>query len=219
MREIDIFNERNKYWQLFYSDFNDHDFWSQSFFAILIIRSSLSSFIITVLYDYPIMQTSYLVIMDGAIIFFLYFKNPFNTLRGRLAQCYYEIITGLVHLCTFILGLQGTFKGLSDTVKLIMSKGILYLNTALVSGAIGFMFIEIYKTISQKTRVARLRQYENIAIQTATEDTLSTSQDQYLKAETQRRLDSSVDHQNQALSHENVHLLLVINQKSKKTLV
>ena len=210
---IEAFNERNKYWGLFYSDFNDDDLWSQSFFAILIIRSTLSSLIITVLYDYPPMQTSYLVILDGAILLFLYFKNPFNTLRGKLAQYYYETITLLVHFCTFILSLQDIFKNPSDTVRLIMSTGILYLNTALVSGAIGFMFIEIYKRISEKNRAARRKQYENIAIQTAAEDILTTTQDQYLKTQTQRRLDTSVDHQ-QASAYENFHLLPGINQNN-----
>jgi len=152
---LEAFNERNKYWKLFYSDFTDNNLWGQSFFAISIIRSALSSLTITVLYDYPLVQTSYLVISDGAIILFLYFKTPFNTLRGTLAQYYYETITLLVHLCAFILSLQ---DNPSDTVKIIMSTGILYLNTALVSGAIGFMFIEIYKIISEKKRAARLKQ-------------------------------------------------------------
>ena len=155
--EIEAFNENNKYWVLFYSDFNDDDLWSQAFFAIIIIRSALSSFVITVLYDYPLLQASYMIMMDMAILSFLYLKNPFNTLRGTLAQYYYEIITLLVHICAFILGLQDTFDTPSATVRLIMSTGILYLNTALISGAIGFMFIEIYKTISEKKRAARLK--------------------------------------------------------------
>jgi len=206
---IEAFNEKNKYWELFYSDFNDDDLWGQSFFAISIIRSVLSSFIIAVLYDYPLMQTSYLVILDGAIILFLYFKNPFNTLRGKLAQYYYEIITLLVHLCTFILSLQDSFKHSSGTVRLIMSTGILYLNTALVSGAIGFMFIEIYMLISERAKAGPPKHYENIAIQTATED---TSQAQSLKTETQGRLDSYVDRQ-QASFYENFHLLPGMNRK------
>jgi hypothetical protein len=173
-QDIEAFNERNKYWELFYADFSDDDLWTQSFFAISIVRSSLSSLIITIFYDYPLVQTSYLVIMDVAIISFMYFKNPFKTLRGKLAQYYYEIITFLVHLCALILALQDSFEKSSETVRLIMSTGILYFNIALVSGAIGFMFIEIYKTISQKTRAATRKQYEHIAIQTATADYLET---------------------------------------------
>ena len=192
--DLEAFNERNKYWELFYSDFSDDDLWSQSFFAFLIIRSSLSSFIITVLCDYPLMQTPYLIILDGAILMFLYFKNPYNTLRGKLAQYFYEIITLLVHLCTFVMALQDSFTKPSDTVKLIFSTGIIYLNTALVTGSIGFMFIEIYKTISQRARASR--RYEHIAIQTGTEDVL-----------TQRRRESYVDNQQTPSSAENSHLL------------
>jgi len=162
MKELEAFNEKNKSWELFYSDFNDDNLCSQSFFAFLVIRSSLSSFIIAVLYDYPLLQTPYLVISDGAIILFLYFKDPFNTLRGKLAQYYFEIITLLVHICTFILALQDSFVDPSDTVRSLLSTGIIYLNIALITGAIGFMFIEIYKTISEKTRAARLKQHQSV---------------------------------------------------------
>jgi len=131
-KDLEAFNERNMYWELFYSDFSDDDLWSQSFFATLLIRSSLSSFVVAVFYDYPLMQTSYLVALDGATILFLYFKDPFNTLRGKLAQYYYEIITLSVHLCTFVVSLQDSFESPSDTVRSIMSTGIIYLNTSLV---------------------------------------------------------------------------------------
>ena len=159
------------------------------------------------------MQTSYLVILDGAIILFLYFKNPFSTLRGKLAQYYYEVITLLVHLCAFILSLQDSFNASSYTARLILSTGILYLNTALVSGAIGFMFIEIYNTISEKTRAARYKLSEDIAIQTTDRNnfdsqnlTLATSPSQHLQTRAQRKNETWV-HNQQTSSLENLHLL------------
>jgi len=195
------FNERNKSWQLFYSDFSDDGIWSQSFFAISIVRSMLSSFIITVLYNYPPMQTSYLVILDGAILLFLYFKTPFNTLRGTLAQYYYEIITLLVHICTFILSLQDTFQNPSDNVRLIMSTGILYLNTALVSGAIGFMFIEIYKTISEKKRAAKLKKHQSIPVDTQETQNLTQTASPFQPSETNsaKRQDSINQKENKSI--------------------
>jgi len=151
-KELEAFNERNKYWELFYSDFNDESILSQSFFAILIIRSTFSSLIIAVLYDYPLMQTVFMIVLDGAIVLFLYIQIPFTDLRSKLMQYYYEIITLLVHLCTFILALQDTFETSSDTVRKIFCGGILYHNTALVGGSLGFMFIEIYDTIREKVK-------------------------------------------------------------------
>ena len=173
MKDVEAFNEKNKYWEVFYSDFNDDGFWSQSALAFLIIRSGISSLIITVLYDYPVMQTIFLIILDGLILSFLYLENPFGTLRGRLAQYYYETITLLVHICTFILSLQGTQANPSESLKTILCTCIIYLNTVLVSGSLGFMFIEIYELIRSKLKTRKVKKYENIAIQTISETTLN----------------------------------------------
>jgi len=150
MRGVEVFNQRNKYWELFYSEFNDEDFFSQSALAFLIVRSSLSSLTITVFYDYPMMQTSFLMILDGAVILFLMFKQPFATLRGKLAQSYFETVTFLVHSCTFTLALQDTFPTSSETLREVLCSCIIYLNTTLVAGSLLFMGIEIYEIIRLK---------------------------------------------------------------------
>ena len=152
------------------------------------------------------MQTSYLVIFDGAILLFLYFKNPFNTLRGKFAQYYYEIITLLVHLCTFILSLQDTFKDPSDTVRLIMSTAILYLNTALVCGAIGFMFIEIYKTISEKKRAARLKKQQSVPVDNQESRNLTQTASPFHPSEATSQKRQPWINREQTASIENFHL-------------
>jgi hypothetical protein len=139
------------------------------------------------------MQTPYLVIMDVAIISFLYLKNPFNTLRGKLAQYYYETITLLVHLCTFILALQDSFENPSDTVKLIISTGILYLNTALVTGAIGFMFIEIYETIRLKNKASKSKQLQSVHEDTQETQNLTQTAGLFLPSESDTQKSISQD--------------------------
>lgn len=146
-KDIEIFNERNKYWGLFYEDFNDEDLWSQAFLAIQLIRNTIASLIIVVFYEYAMMQNVYLIISDGAIILFLYIKMPLTTLRGRIMQYYFETITLLVHLCTFALS---TTDSPSDKFQDFFSKTVIYLNKALIGGSFGFMLIELYKTIVQK---------------------------------------------------------------------
>ena len=102
--------------------------------------------IIIVFYDYPIMQTPFL---DGVVILF-FIQTPLPELRGKLAQYYFEIITLLIHLCTFILALQDTFPTSSETLRKVLFVGIMYLNTALVAGSLFFMGIEIYDIIRLK---------------------------------------------------------------------
>jgi len=211
-RGLDDFNERNKYWQLFYSDFNDDDLWSQSFFAFLLIRSTLSSLVITVLYDYPLMQTSYLVILDGAIILFLIFKKPFKTIEATLCQYYFEIITLLVHICTFILSMQDTFHAPSEAFKLILSTGIIYLNTALISGSIGFMFVEICKTIRKKIKIDKLKKLQEIPKDNQETQNLALTTDPLQSPETYlQRRQNRINHED-VISIEDSDLFTGMNQ-------
>ena len=223
MAGLEAFNEKNKYWELFYSDFNDEDFWSQSALALFIARSTLSSLIIAVLYDYPVMQTVYLIIIDGAILLYLYFEKPFVTFQSTLCQYYYEIITLLVHICTCILSMQGNP---SNGLKNFLSTSIIYLNTALVTGSIGFMFIEIYKTIRQKLK--KRKQYEEIAIQTFSHRNLDLRKTtsyrdvmsqrlQYPGTETQNRHHSL--NTEQATPLENFHLLSNFTQENNHSFI
>jgi len=170
MKNLKAFNERNKFWKLFYLDNNDDDLLSQSTMALLLIRASLSSFIIAILFDYPTMQTAFLIILDGMVILLLILKKPFTTLRAKLAQYYFETVTLLVHLCVFSLALQDSGEDPSEGFKRFLCTAIIYLNTALGTGSISFMAIEIYKVISLKTKAGKLKSYENISVQTSNEE-------------------------------------------------
>ena len=188
-KDLEDFNGRNKYWKLFYSYFNDKNFWSQSFFAILIIRYSLSSLITTVLYSSPLAQTICLLILDGIIILSLIFKRPFSTLRGQLCQFYFEIIILLVHICTFSLSIQQKQEDPSENLRTTFSTGIIYLNTALITGAIGFMFIEIYETIKAEIEAYRLKKQKKTVSPITEESQIITSR----PLETTQRQYSEID--------------------------
>jgi len=153
--DLEIFRQKNKHWELFYSDFDDADAWSHSFFAFLVIRSTLSSIIITTLYSFPVIQGTLLMILDGAIIGFMVTKRPFTTLRGVFFQYYFELITIIVHICTVILGAQE--EDISEALKKSLSTCIIYMNMALVTGGIAFMFIEIHETIQEKINDWKLK--------------------------------------------------------------
>jgi len=147
-KSLKAFSEKNKHWELFYSDFDDADGWSHSFLALLIIRSTLSSLLITIFYKYPFMQGIFLLVLDGSIITFMLLKKPLITLRAIFFQYYFEFITIIVHICTIVLSSQG--EEISDVSKKNLSTCIIYMNTALVTGGIAFMFIEIHETVNEK---------------------------------------------------------------------
>jgi len=156
-QDLKGFRQNNKHWELFYGDFNDVDSWSHSFLALLAIRNCFSSFLITVLYSSPLIQTSLLVVIDGAIIIFLVVKKPLAGLRDKLSQYFFQVIALLVHICTFGLGIQGDQIGISNLLKIILCKSIIYLNYTLTIGGVGFMLLEIYATISLKVKILRTK--------------------------------------------------------------
>jgi len=184
---LEVFNEKNRYWELFYPDFNENDLWSQSFFATFIIQSTLSSLIIAIFYDYPLMQTPFLVTLDGVIILLFYFKNPLKTLRGKLAQWFFETKTLLVHILTFILSLRDSLEKPPESLRDTLSTGIIYLNTALVAGSLGFMFIEIHETIKAKIKERQLKWRQNLSNEEAGNLTRTSSPRKLQEAETQKR--------------------------------
>jgi len=208
MKELKAFCERKKYWELFYADSNDDDFWSHSALAIFIIRSTLTSLLITVFYDYPLMQTAFMIILDGVIILYLFFHKPFTTLRGKLAQYYFETITLLVHICAFAIAMQDS----SDTtgLKNFLCGAIIYLNIVLVIGGISFMSIEIYKMISEKVKEGKKKKYEEVATQTGSQRNVEThDMTEQANVITRRTHRSESD---QTSSVENFHLLSSFGQ-------
>ena len=160
LNALEVFIEKNKYLELFYSDFSDADSWSHSFLAFLNIQSILSGLVITTLYQNRFVQTILLTIFDVAIILFLLIKNPIPGLKEKIAQYYFEVLALMVHICTFILSVQHYEENPSYTMKKALSKSIIYMNIALVVGGICFMVFGLFQTISEKVKEYRQNQLQ-----------------------------------------------------------
>jgi len=161
LKEFEDFSEKNKHLEVFYSDFNDSSLWAQCFLAILVLRNNLASLIITVLYQHSMMQSLLLIVMDGAMLLFLLFKKPLTTLRAHFFQYYFETITLIVHLCTFILSIQKQQEEPSKTLNIRVCTLIIYLNTALVTGATAYMGIDIHETVREKIQEWKQNKSQN----------------------------------------------------------
>ena len=153
-KELEMYHEKNKYLEVFYGDFSDADLWSHCFMAFLVLRSNVSSLILTLLYEYPLIQTIFFIILDGAILLFMLIEKPFTTPRAVFFQYYFETIVLIVHICCLILGWANEP---SEGLKKSVCTAIIYLNTALVTGGFGFMFIDIHETVCEKPNKWKLK--------------------------------------------------------------
>ena len=154
--QVENFNEKNKLWELFYSDFSDNNFWSHSFLGFLVARNTLASLTIAIFFEYPVLQTITLLLMDIFIIVFMFVKKPFTRLQDKISQGYFEIIALVVHIATLILSVQE--EGSPEN----LSKTIIYSNTAMMAGTLGFMLLEIVKKVGEKIRdwIVKLKERE-----------------------------------------------------------
>jgi len=129
--------------------------------AFLVLRSNIASLVLTILYNYPLMQTLFLIILDGAILLFMLIRKPFTTLRGIVFQYSFELIALAVHFGTFILSWnEDPSEGLKDFICTV----IIYLNAALVMSGLCFMAIEIHETVCEKIKEWKLRNSEKKTI-------------------------------------------------------
>ena len=169
---LEDFNKRNHDWGLLYSDFNDDNFLSHSFLAFLIARNSLASLTIATLFEYPVLQTTLLTIMDVLMIIFLLIKKPFKGLQDTISQGFFEVVALTVHICTLILSIQ---EGSSEKDMIRLSKIVIYLNTTLMIGTLGFMLLEISKTIRKKVKdwISKLKQKEKRKVHPVVEEEAS----------------------------------------------
>jgi len=156
-KELETFVEKNKHFELFYSDFSDADSWSHSFLAFLVVRSVISSLIIAVIYKNSLLQSIFLAILDASILLFLLFKKPLTENRTKLAQYFFEFLALLVHSCTLILSIQGLQDNPSENLKRKTSAAIINLNTAILAGGLAFMLFEICLAIHEKVKAWKKR--------------------------------------------------------------
>ena len=158
LKELEAFQKKYNYLELLYGDFNDSNYWSQSFFAFLTLRNILSSVIITILSNYKLLQLLLLVLMDGIILTFLLIKDPFKELKEKLAQYYFEVIALVVHISVLSLCIRDSEGNTSnDSFRRGVCQTIIYVNTFLIAGSAGFMFIEIYRTINKAYKQRKRR--------------------------------------------------------------
>ena len=115
--------------------------------AFLVLRSNASNLVFTIFYEYPLMQTLFLITMDGAIMLLMIIERPFTEFRANFFQFFFEVIALAVHFCAFLLSWNDQP---SESLKKGASKAIIYLNTALVTGGLGFTLIEIHESVREK---------------------------------------------------------------------
>ena len=97
------FQESNKGIKLFFENFQDKSKPQQLFLIFLAVRDMLFSLVITMLFAYPLLQITILLVLNIAMIVFLIVKRPFKIIFNLIQQLYYELLVFFALVILLIL--------------------------------------------------------------------------------------------------------------------
>ncbi len=101
-KEIEEFLEKHENLKAFFEDFNDFSFLQQCFLLVAIFRDMLSNLILVTLYEYPLAESSCLMVFSILMIVYILYSGPFKEILNAIQQILCEGILLLVNCCVFI---------------------------------------------------------------------------------------------------------------------
>jgi len=146
---LEKFIKKFETFQVLYQDFKDTTTIRQSYFALLVIRSFISSLILASLSGKASAQAVLLMIIHGSALLFLILQGPYKEIFAELTQYFYEIIVSVVYSGVLIMAVADEMEKDAVGLRKMLGKGIVFMNAALISGSMVFMCIEIYCKIAE----------------------------------------------------------------------
>jgi len=144
---------------LIFKDFKDTNSLTQSFLMINVGRSVLSSLIFATLFEYPMIQISFLIVLNLLMIVYLWNLKSFQEFTNTCDQMFCEIVLFIGNICVFILALfdHAEYYPVASIERL--GKCIIVLNFVLLFGSallilvsIGKMLYQAYKNKKKKSQ-------------------------------------------------------------------
>ena len=106
--QLTLFNLKYKKTQILYKEFNDDSFLPQAFLLIINVRGVLFNFAITLLFEHPIVQCIFSLILTILIIFYLIKTRPLTSKLDFAQQIAFEIIILAVNVSLCVMALMDT---------------------------------------------------------------------------------------------------------------
>ena len=144
---------------LIFKDFKDTNSLTQSFLMVNIGRSVLSSLIYATLFEYPMIQISFLLVLNILMIVYLWNLKSFQEFTNTCGQMFCELTLFTVNICVFLLALFDHAEDYPLASIERLGKCIIVLNFILLFGSallilvnIGKMLYQVYKNKKKPPR-------------------------------------------------------------------
>jgi len=164
---LEKFIERSQGSLIAFEDFKDTSLFRQAFFFLLILRDFLFSLILTTLFGYPLVQTILILILNLAIVAFLFAKQPFKKRCGFFQQLFYESVTLAVNICVIILAAKDQERSTAYDLRQTTGKFIIITNLVFNFTVIVFLVFGLIMTLKenyQEYKAKRVKKISSIPI-------------------------------------------------------
>jgi len=134
---------------LIFKDFKDSSSLVQSFLMINVVRSVVTSLIFATLFEYPMIQISFLFVLNILMIVYLLTKKSFKEFTNTCGQFFCELVLFIANICVFLLALFDHADSYPISFIKGLSKCIIILNWILLFGCAILLLVNLLKTLYQ----------------------------------------------------------------------
>jgi len=126
---LEKFEKENEGTKVLFRDFKDETIYQQSFLLFFTGKDLLISIILTTLFDHPLLQSTLLVGLNLAMIYYLLGQKPFRSIMDGGQQLFYEVMAFVVHSSVLIMAIfdEKESSTVFDT-RIILGKAIIMIN-------------------------------------------------------------------------------------------
>ncbi len=150
--------------QVIFSDFKDYSLVHQSFLLILTVRDILFSLILATLFDHPLVECILILLMNIAMLAYLFIKKPFKEILAQVQQVVLEMITMVVNVNVLILAIFDASHSEAFDQRKTIGKFLIIINMIFNFIVAGFMLLilftqgwEIYKDYRSRRQEKTLK--------------------------------------------------------------
>lgn len=196
---LDQFVNSHKGNFVLFKDFKDHLIIQQSFLFFLTARDLAFSFILTTMFLHPLAQTILILILNLAMVAYLVWFRPFDSLFDASQQLFYEVITLSVNVSVLIMAVMDSIHSSGYQQRRELGKFLIIMNLIFNFGSLAFMLIkgwmvskEIYESYKAKKKQQRKSKLSDLPLQRRIRESFDSQTS--LKSKQNTGLENSFSH-------------------------
>ena len=162
MGTLEEFVRSKKSISVLFGDFKDQSILQQLLLFFFILRDLFFNFMLTMLFEHPIVQTSLFLFFNLLVIALLFFKRPFRSVFEAVQQYVYEAILFSVNISVLVLASLDGREAAAPTSRGNLGRFIIAMNFAFnffsllfMLANLGLFVLEFIKTYREKQRLKK----------------------------------------------------------------